>query len=372
MDDNSEHVLIALQLFSAGGAERQAGYLAEGLIAKGYKVTILAFGQASGLSYERYQKAGISALATGFREKLLLPERGIKAALLRLKYQRKLIQLVKDLKVDVIIPFTYPPNVIYGTLWRKMGARACFWNQRDEGRGYSGRKFELKALNNCSAIISNSLEGKLFLKKYTNQVISIIHNGIKIPAEIAKPDIVKDEFRVVMLANLHGFKDHLTLLKAWKLFMEQKPKARLLLAGQKGDAFDSLHQFVLENKLQESVDFLGQVSNVNALLVTCHLAVFSSTQEGLPNGILECMAVGLPVIANDSLGAKEALSSKSVFFPAGEYEKFAHKLSEFANDAIKRKKVGHLNRNQITLYFSLDTMVNHYVSLIEKSLNIRP
>jgi len=34
---------------------------------------------------------------------------------------------------DVLLPYTFVPNVVCGLIWKWTGARACVWNQRDEG-----------------------------------------------------------------------------------------------------------------------------------------------------------------------------------------------------------------------------------------------
>ncbi|MFC2188733.1 glycosyltransferase [Fulvivirgaceae bacterium LMO-SS25] len=367
MNTKKNHILIALHLYTAGGAERQALYLAKGLQDHGYAVSVIAFGEGKGLAWDRFQAVGIRCLALGFREKLILGEKkGIKENLLFWRYQRQLIKTIQKLRVDIILPFTYPANVIYGQSWQKMGAKACYWNQRDEGRWFSGSKIELKALENCTGIISNSLEGKLFLEQYTQRAIQIIHNGIELPIETAKPELVKDQFRVVMVANLHTYKDHLTLLKAWKLFVESKPEnAKLLLAGKKADTYPMLQAFVDEHKLSDSVQFLGVVEDVYALLATCHLAVFSSNKEGLPNGILECMAVGLPVIATDINGAREALVESEFLVESGNFESLGAAILKFYLQAENRKTVGNLNRTRVKESFSISKMIAQYQSKIE-------
>ena len=367
MNTNKSHILIALHLYTAGGAERQALYLAKGLQDHGYPVTVIAFGEGKGLAWDRFQAAGIRCLALGFREKLILGEKkGIKENLLFWRYQRLLIKTIRAINVDLILPFTYPANVVYGRYWQRMGAKACFWNQRDEGRWFSGKKIELKALENCTGIISNSLEGKLFLERYTQRAIQIIHNGIDLPMETAKPDQVKDQFRVVMVANLHTYKDHLTLLKAWKLFIESKPEnAKLLLAGKKADIYPMLQEFVDEHKMGDSVQFLGVVEDVYALLATCHLAVFSSNKEGLPNGILECMAAGLPVIATDIHGAREALGKSEFLVESGNFDSLGAAILKFYQQAENRKTIGNLNRTRVKESFSIPKMIAQYQAVIE-------
>ena len=48
-----------------------------------------------------------------------------------------------------------------------------------------------------------------------------------------------------------------------------------------------------------NIDFRGNVLNVNHYLKACDAYVSASKSEGLPNGVLEAMATGLPVILSD-------------------------------------------------------------------------
>lgn len=48
-----------------------------------------------------------------------------------------------------------------------------------------------------------------------------------------------------------------------------------------------------------NIDFRGNVMNVNHYLKACDAYVSASKSEGLPNGVLEAMATGLPIILSD-------------------------------------------------------------------------
>jgi glycosyltransferase involved in cell wall biosynthesis len=364
------HILIALQRYEAGGAERQALFLARGLQQAGYQVSIIAFGKAQGLAWQRFQEAGISCHAFNFSEKLLLPgSANFKSAYLRWKYRRKLIKKVRDLNVKIILPFTYRPNIIFGLLWKKTGARKCFWNQRDEGRSFLGRSWEIKVLENGSAIISNSAEGKLFLSRFTRKPIIVIHNGIEPPQD---SNVIRqnagDPIRVVMVANLTVHKDHLTLLKAWQQVLKVTSQpVELILVGKEGSAYPAILQFIDENRLQDSVKITGQVSDVYSFLSICQVAVFSSVKEGLPNGVLECMAVGLPVVATRITGTLEALGDDYPFLAEPKNpDDFAHQVSLLIHDPKLREETGKKNRKRAEQLFGIDRMVNEYLKIIIK------
>ena len=92
----------------------------------------------------------------------------------------------------------------------------------------------------------------------------------------------------------------------------------------------------------------------------------SSVKEGLPNGILECMAVGLPVVATKINGSIEALGVNSSFLvKPHDANDLALKLLQLINDIELRKHTGLSNRERIKDYFGMDKMINNYISVLK-------
>ncbi|PWA04863.1 glycosyltransferase [Flavobacterium psychrotolerans] len=360
-------IVIVLNDTGRGGAETQALYLSKGLVERGYEVHVLSFGSKKGSYWGNFESAGVHLHLTGFNAKLLLPSNSLRSFLNYIRYNIQFIRILRSLKPQVIVPFTYLPNVAVARCWRLTGAKVSFWNQRDEGRMFQGTTWEVKALNSVTEIISNSLEGALFLKNYTKRPISILHNGVVLPEFQIRPT-ASSKIRVVMVANLHGYKDHITLLKAWKIIVETNntKSIELVLAGSDGDTASTIKQYIADNHLEDTVNCVGMVTNVYELLVSSDIGVFSSMKEGLPNGILECMAVGLPVVATKINGAIEALGEDYPFLVESYNEvSFAQMILQLINDSDLRSQIGLQNRNRIKEQFDIDKMVNQYQSLFK-------
>ena len=116
----------------------------------------------------------------------------------------------------------------------------------------------------------------------------------KLPAEQGK--------RIVCVANLRPEKDHFTLLQAAAEIIRRRSDFHLFLVGATGNN-GNYAQTVLEQiqrlALQESVTYLGQRTDVPAILKACDVGVLSSRSEGLPVTLLEYGAAGLPVVITD-------------------------------------------------------------------------
>jgi glycosyltransferase involved in cell wall biosynthesis len=143
---------------------------------------------------------------------------------------------------------------------------------------------------------------------------------------------------------------------------------QLILVGKEGSAYPAILQFIDENGLKDFVKIAGQVSDVYAFLNSCHLAVFSSVKEGLPNGVLECMAVGLPVVATRITGTLEALGDDYPFLAEPKNpDDFAHLVSLLIHDPKLREETGKKNRKRAEQLFGINRMVNEYLQTIIKT-----
>lgn len=376
----NKKVVILLDSFRLGGAERQAVLLAEGLIAI-YKapVKVIALngeGVVSRLLAER--NIPWRNLRTHARQHLNNRHWRFWLALFKVA-----IQLRKE-QAHSIVPFTYYPNIVVNLLGKVSGAKRYFWNQRDGGIFFSGQQLEKIALRKADSFISNSIAGMEYLTEKQNitpQKLAVIHNGVQLEEPIISTEewrsslaISKSHFIVVMIANLHQNKDHATLLQAWKIFLTNTsglPSTPiLLLAGRKDGTYNTLRQLTYTLEINSSVQFLGTVDDIAGLLAVSNVGVFSSCQEGCPNGILECMAAGLPVVATDITGSREALGSEYPFLsPLGNAQKIADHLFTLYQSTKLRQAIGYKNYQRAKANFAPRVMIDQYAKLLKLTLD---
>ncbi len=294
------------------------------------------------------------------------------------------IRQVRHARADVLMPYTMAPNILCALTWRLTKARLCVWNQRDEGRGRVRRLVEWLALRQVPMFISNSAHAKEFLIGTVNAKanrVYVVRNGIELsPAKVSRQqwrldhEIPSGHFVACMVANLHRFKDHSTLLQAWsRVVADLSPRGRgatLLLAGRFDDMTQPIRTLARDLNLGRSVRFLGHVTDIPSLLNAVDLGVFSSRLEGCPNGVLECMAAGLPLLATDIPGIREALGSESedALSPPGDYEAIASKITRLMHDAALRQRYGLMNRERVERVFGVDRMCLETAALIGRAL----
>jgi glycosyltransferase involved in cell wall biosynthesis len=272
---------------------------------------------------------------------------------------------------ELIVSYTRNANVLSGLAWRLCGARGFVWNQADEGLNLSGELASRLAVCRTPLFVSNSSGGAQFLRErygVPNHKIKIIHNGIALapPAMNSREcrdriGLRDDEFAVCMVANISRFKDHDTLLAAWRqvLTLVDPVSPVLLLAGRcdrpEGEVACLLHGLDLGDRVR----LLGAVDDVYGVLSASDLFVYSSRSEGLPNAVVEAMSVGLPVAGTDIPGIREAVGPSGTRFlaPPGDPAGLAHRIVQLMSDPHLRKVYGEELRVRAAKEFSLKRML---------------
>jgi glycosyltransferase involved in cell wall biosynthesis len=371
-------IILVLSTFILGGAERQALLLARYLVGAGADVEVWARGEPGRVS-ELCDEHGIRWRIAPIPE---LPwPRGPFEQFKRLA---KFGLALRRSRPEVVLPFMFFPSVACGLVWRLSGARLCVWNQRDEGRDRIGPITEKLAVRLTPRFVANSGLGAEFLIKTlgANQNrVEIIYNGVALNApewdRIAwrKQIGVSDEcFLACMVANLQEFKDHATLLKAWRIVLEglrtRNRDGVLLLAGSFLGTEQTLKALAYDLRLGSSVRFLGGVKDIAGLLSAVDLGVHSSVNEGIPNGVLECMASGLAVTGTDYPGIREALGEQGGRFlsPPRDPAALARQMLALALDPHVRYEAGIANQIRARTEFSPWQMYRKTSSLIVRDL----
>lgn len=370
-----KRVLFVFDCLELGGAERQALFLAAHLKqVQGMHVSVLGL----------YEKEGeITRLcdATG------IPSQGVRCDLSRsgvdlLKSLSRVLKVLRQLRPDLILPYTARPNIVCGLLWRLTSAKGCVWNQRDEGMGLKAG-ICLPAVRLSSCFVSNSAAGKRFLVEIfglRNDHVQLVSNGIALATPVRNRrewreslGVGEDCFLVSMVANLHQFKDHATLVRAWRRVLDRAPRgtdAVLVLAGRPAGEEQRLRMLVDELGLERSVRIAGSVSDVSGLLHASDLCVHSSFTEGVPNAVLEAMAAGVPVVATDIPGIREAVGPEGAFglVAPKSPDAMAFKILEYMQDTALREDAAKALKERVDTRFSMPAMVGAMVLLLEKSL----
>jgi glycosyltransferase involved in cell wall biosynthesis len=94
------------------------------------------------------------------------------------------------------------------------------------------------------------------------------------------------------------------------------------------------------------VSWIGHCDDMAALFATCHIACLPSYREGLPKFLLEAMSAGLPCVATDVTGCRDAVRAgqTGLLVPPRDSVALAAALSRLIGDAALRAAMGSAGR----------------------------
>jgi len=205
--------------------------------------------------------------------------------------------------------------------------------------------------------------------------IRVIPNGVDV--ELFRPRLEESrtnpDGRTVLgyVGRLHPDKDPMNLLRAVaKLGNSERKKLRIAVVGD-GQCREQAHRFVEAEDLGETVQFLGEQARIPELLRDWDALVLPSRTEGLPVAVLEAMSTGLPVIATDVGGVREAVADAGVIVPPEDPSALADAIRSIVTDPQLRGCMGRRARERAVSSYDRKTMLSAYMSALFPQLRDR-
>lgn len=132
------------------------------------------------------------------------------------------------------------------------------------------------------------------------------------PAEAGNQERRSSNFRVVLPARLLWDKGLAEYVEAARLLRVQGLSVDFLLAGipDSGNPAAVPEQVVRSWVNEGLVQWLGHVDDMPALFHSVNAVVLPSYREGLPKGLIEAAACGLPLVTTDVPGCREVVTNE--------------------------------------------------------------
>ncbi|MCU1286130.1 MAG: glycosyl transferase group 1 [Acidobacteriales bacterium] len=231
----------------------------------------------------------------------------------------QLVTLTRKNSVDLICTYHYKANIA-GWLARSSGL-----TQIASARGFTGEDRRVRfyesldrfVLNRTEHVACVSLALAESLQKNRRKGLSIpvvIPNSPTIKVEEQgendraslrdKLGIQRSAFLIGVVGRLSPEKGHYYLLQAIPELSKRIPQLQVVFVGE-GRERQRLEEQVGELKIQDRVTLVGFKKDVVDWIRSCELLVNPSLSEGMPNAVMEAMAVGTPVVATAVGGVPE-------------------------------------------------------------------
>lgn len=101
-------------------------------------------------------------------------------------------------------------------------------------------------------------------------------------------------------------KNYILMLRAFEAVNEHFPNTCLKIIGV-GETFDEVKKYISDHNMGDAVELTGSVPDVMPYLDQSHIYLMSSDWEGLPQTVLEAMAMGLPIVSTKAGGVSDVV-----------------------------------------------------------------
>jgi len=217
-----------------------------------------------------------------------------------------------------------------------------------------------------NGIMANSQEAKriaLETERLAPNRVEVVYQGVDMGrfsrglgdvTAAERLGIPRDARVVGIVANLRPVKDHALFLRSAKIVADAVDDAAFLLAGR-GELYDELCELASELGIRERVFFTLGEGNMMDWLARMSVGCLTSISEGFSNAIMEYMAAGMPVVAIDVGGNRDAIvdGETGILVRERSPEAFARPIIELLRNQTLRASMGEKGFQRCTELFEV-------------------
>ncbi|MBI9094575.1 MAG: glycosyltransferase family 4 protein [Sphaerochaeta sp.] len=286
-------IAIVITGMSYGGAERVTSYLANFFFLQGNELTIITL-MNTDIAYPLLK--GVNCIQ--------LDESSKPNPLFRYyTLTRRLRKTIQDEKPDVILGMMSYSGTIAAIA--SVGLKIPFIiserNDPNTSTSFSGweKRIIRFVYRHCvtSAIFQTQSAMSYYYPKKTVQG-TVIGNPLYLEDIPAPNTTINETKQIISVGRLSLQKNYALLIEAFSKVASIHPDYSLTIYGE-GDLREELEMQIQQNNLGHCVFLPGIEKDIFTKLQTAEMFVLSSDFEGMPNALLEAMAMGLPVISTD-------------------------------------------------------------------------
>lgn len=266
-----------------GGAERVMSHLTS-FLSHNHDVTWLSLYHCDGPMYPT--EKGVKRI-NGLEQKN------------KLEAVLKLRKYIKEHKPDVVLSFLTQINI--ATLLATLGTktRVVVSDRGNLAVSNKVRKYlRLWLYPKAAGRVFQTKEARNYFTGKIKDDAIVIPNPIFIDSSLLTRSSDKRRKEIVSVGRLDYQKNHELTIRAFNNIINNYPEYRLLIYGD-GVEKDNLQQLIEKLGLKERVCLCGRHQDVLSRIREAQLFIMSSRWEGMPNALMEAMALGLPCISSD-------------------------------------------------------------------------
>lgn len=361
-------LLVVIDQLEMGGAGRVCSILVNGLVARGYDVSICTAVKYHTIQYEIPNQVLIKEWYDPEPVKHNLFGKFLNICNRR-KYYRNAL---KEVKPDLIVVFTYN-MYFYVKLWSLFYRKPIIVSDhtsmgRDLGwfANYIRHKYYAKA---DAVTILTQKDAQLLGDKLPNKIV--VYN----PVTFDNLNHSVDRNKTVICVGRKDYwkvKGFDRILEIWSRVANKYPDWSLEIIGPgKQESENILKKIADKYGILNQVKFTCAQSEMELIYQSSSIFALPSRVEGFPMVLLEAMSQGCACVTFAMQGAIEEIISDGIdgdIVEDGDLTSFANKLDLLISDSNKREKYSINGRKSVTR-FSKTNFIDKWEQIIQEVLN---
>jgi glycosyltransferase involved in cell wall biosynthesis len=174
-----------------------------------------------------------------------------------------------------------------------------------------------------------------------------------------------------MVAVIRSWKGHEYFIDAAGMVLKEFPGARFFIVGD-GPRKEIVSDYIKKRKFHDSIIMTGQMDDIPRVMAALDIVVLSSyANEGLPQVLLQSLAMGKPVVASNVGSISEVIvdGKTGYLIPPRDPSKLAEGIMSFIKRNGLRDEMGTAGRRLVTSRFSLEGMLDRIEDLYKELLS---
>ena len=277
---------------------------------------------------------------------------------------KKLRKLLKEEKPDLVLSFLGRPNMrmLIATFGLSVVKVVSVRNDPYHEYGKGVRRFLAKALFYLAdGVVFQTKDASKYFSKKVQSKSTIIPN----PVNKKFYDIVRQHeegFKIVNVGRLQPQKNQQLLIDAFHKIEDDFPNAKLFIYG------DGALKNSLQKQEKSNIKLMGNIDRIENELTSATIFVLASNFEGMPNALMEAMAVGVPCISTDCpCGGPRFLiqnEEQGILVPCGDIDAMANAMRKLLQNERLRNQISKAAKARAEA-FREGNVMNDWIAYLE-------
>lgn len=295
----------------------------------------------------------------------------------------RLAQEIREYRPAILHAHDYKTNFLAAILGRRFGIRTVTTMHGYVSRGgrletyYRLDRWSLRQMDHVIAVSTDLYQMLLDLRIPPTRR-SLVYNAIdeqqftrRLPIAEARKQFGMDPTRLVIgaVGRLAAEKGLDLLIQAVDRLLNAGLNAELVIVGE-GDERARLEALIAQSCRKDRIHLLGHRSDVRDLYEAFDVFALSSLREGLPNVLLEAMALEVPVLATRIAGVPQLIDHEhnGLLIQPGSVDELTHALERLLRDAELRQRLACAGRETIVSRYSFAVRMRKIQAIYDELL----